>query len=60
MQFLIACQIQHLNYAPSPWVIMFLRWEDLSVLMIPSIVPAMNRVACKFNLAGLVKRLSSE
>lgn len=60
MQLLIVCEIHQLNDAPSPWVIMLLWWQDLSGLMIPSVVSDMNPVAGKFNLAALVKGLSSE
>jgi len=60
MQLLVVCEIQQLNDALSPWVIMVLWWQDLSGLMILSVVPVMIPVAGKFNLAGLVKGLSSE
>ena len=60
MQLLIVCEIQQVNDAPSLWVIMLLWWKDLSGLMIPSVVSAMSPAAGKFNLAALVKGLSSE
>jgi len=60
MQLLVIYEIQQLNDVPSPWVIMLLWWQDLSGLMIPSVVSDMSPVAGKFNLAGLVKGLSSE
>lgn len=60
MQLLVVCEIQQLNDVPSPRVIMLLWWQDLSGLMIPSVVSDMSPVAGKFNLAALVKGLSSE